>query len=317
MFKVLLEGNGLIKESKAVRKMPLWEAFVYTARITKSEYVLRFLESEIDLFISIYERSWSDRPRQREVLFPESPTFIDQMERSTYSGVSIEDLPTDYFSVAVPDGSNIPPFFVAFSDKDESEYSFRKISNELKIPETAKPKFNTVGEKMLSIAFCSDNENGDPGHVFHTYNISNLSDLIESKTVDDAMQKINPNIFKSNTSQSYAEQYLGWRMAKIAMSIMLFKQAFPEKIKAGPPPLKAQKAMGKEKFSAILTEKGLSPMDAAQVVGFHMRCLRDDRYYQSPEWREKPRGTRFVSVESYMKGGSASSVENETTQPEV
>lgn len=40
-----------------------------------------------------------------------------------------------------------------------------------------------------------------------------------------------------------------------------------------------------------------------------MRNLRDARYYTSDEWKDKPRGTRWIEIAPYTRGGKGQMIE--------
>lgn len=276
--------------------------------------VLSPLQNRINSQIHRNELIWLEFNGDREVMFPSSFIEFERIRKSTFRNLDVKTLPDDVFSLSTPLKAGRPPLLVCFT----------KQSRIVDIEATVKDKLGSVYGSVVSVktdegearslqVIACNAQNSGASYVVENYPEGSLPSLLETDSLEEWLS-IQGDLLQDSNGLSMVEREQAWMNGKLAINMLMYRHVFPDKITPGTPPISVKNAMGKTPIKAKYTGGGADSEGGIVGVGYHMRCLRDERYYTSAEWNDKPRGSRWVSVDAYVKGAASTTIADKASK---
>ena len=298
---------------KKYKSLSFWKACSMIAKeLNYSDSILSVLMNDVDIMLHRFESLWREKrkDRKREVFFI-SERELKRIEKSTFINVDLTLLSDDFFSVAVDSSCDYPPFFVAFCEGSRVLDVNKRIIEDLDLPQwTPKITGYTPTEAKILIVAIAEKEirHGKPGYAYSLefHFDESIEKLIDAHSYEEWKSRSDFSDLTKAESLSEEERKRTWKLSRLAANMLMYRHVFKDKVNLGHPPVSARKTMGSNDFISMFAgDKSMHSEGGAIDVGYHMRCLKHEKFYRTDEWRDKPRGARWTPVNAHVKGGAA------------
>lgn len=278
----------------------------------------RWTSSEVDALIFMLEYYWAEGKgdfKNRNVIFPQTKHLVEIIKRSKFRNVDITTLPETSFILAMPKELGLPSCFVNLVNQENFERSMLALYTSWNKDYTPSgitlKSFFTVSICLPYIAHGQKTYE----YVHSSLTGDGLQTLLEFSDINNKQKLIDllpgDNIVGSDRL-SKTDEYIQALMTKIAANFMLYRLIYKNKIVDGVPQnivAQSRQTLGKLIASPEYAENDpqndiLQPV----AVGIHDRQLRHPRYYRTPEWKDKPLGSRWISVKAHNRRGHAETI---------
>lgn len=303
----LLKKSGHNTLTKELSKFTCFELPTFIEKHGSLFVSTLFPSNPVDLLIFATEYLWATSART--VIYPRSASEINVISKSTFKGLDISLTAGEMMVVASPPDSDLPPLMAGCIYKSQTEKFNSFYGSLVTLPYEA---FDLQGNVFVVVF-----QDPDSGNVF-TNEVSEKD--IDAYASASTWQEIYGFLEKSGKVSAAGhiteeEQVLQAKVIKAALNFWLYKLSSPTSFISQTPPVHAREAFGAKptsSFSLSFADRfGSSKTGTISEVGIHMRNLRDERYYTSDEWKDKPRGSRWIEVGPYTRGGKGVMIEDE------
>lgn len=307
----------LASTSKSVKKMD--KNF---KKFSDEKVIGRLLEfkpdftNTLDFTIMAQEYYW--KGEGGNILFPDGSKMLEKLYTAKFDleGQAGFDLPFDSFIFGIPpgfeiDGQKIPSFIVTYMDYDiQDDCILQPFAKACGIPPLNINKdAGAMGNKAISIAY---QDPFSPCTVHMMKSITELPQILEASTPEEYEKIASYSLRKKGVIKlDKRDLDLQFMIVRLIASLGVYHVATNgERLEKGFPSTGAFRI---EKPSSVKTSvfsykvPGLhqkSGTVAEHVRGWTFRNLKDERYYRG-EFKNVPKGSRWVFVDSYAVGVSA------------
>lgn len=307
-YKMTLKNLKAKGQSKLAKELSKVNCMQLPPFLDRNQSVIHgmFPSTQVDVLIYCMEHMWFHS--ERVVAYPRSEDEIQIMARSSFKNLDIDSLQPGAMVLATPPGSTIPPMLIGYRNKD-SVVNFNEASSK----QFGRP-VTVMGHKSNSFTVIFN----DPGTLdYLTYEIADadIPAYALAKSTEEILELVQKaSVLDGNLSPTQEDFLKQANILKVALNFWLYRMANPEKFVRETPPIQARNIYGSaviQSFSLDFSDRIRANQEGAITeVGIHMRNLRHERYYTTPEWKDKPRGSRWIEIGPYTRGGRGEMLED-------
>jgi hypothetical protein len=254
----------------------------------------------IDLLIFASEYLWATSTRT--VIYPRSVAEIDVISKSSFKGLDLSLDAGEMMIIASPPDSDIPPLLTGCLYPSQAEKFNSYYQSQVTIPYG--DALEVRGNIFVVIFHDPDSD------CFLTYEVAEteIESYAKAATTEEIVHLMERAASSSVVGDiTHEDRVKQAKLIKIALNFWMYKICSPSNFIHQTPPVHAREHFGSKPTSSYtlsFEERLRGSMEGVvSEVGIHMRNLRDERYYTSDEWKGKPRGSRWVEVGPYTRGG--------------
>lgn len=298
--------SGPAKELSKLNCMYLPSWLHQNQSITRHTYP----DSLVDILIYSMEHIWFHS--DRSVIYPRSDDEVQIMAKSSFKNIDVSSMTPGAIVVASPPGSSIPPMLIGYRNKELMDKFNNDISKQFK----KETKLVSHQGNSFAVIF---NVEGTIDYLTHEIAEADIPTYALAESTEEVLSMVEKtNILHGNMSPSKEDFIKQANILKFALNIWLYRVANPEKFIFQTPPAQSRNHYGSNVTKSLLLDFSdrirANQEGAITEVGIHMRNLRHERYYTNEEWKDKPRGSRWVEVGPYTRGGRGEIIERDAGQ---
>jgi hypothetical protein len=266
-----------------------------------------FIKNSVDLLVYSAEYLWATTGRI--VVYPRSASEVSVISKSSFKGMELSMTQGEMMIIASPPDSKLPPLLAGFLYPSLVDKFNRHFSTQVADMESCMG----LQESIFIVQF-QDSDTRD----FLTYTISQseIPAYAQARTTQEIYELMEGATSAEDglvvTSEDRLKQA---KILKAALNFWLYKVSSPESFVTQTPPVHAREHFGPKPtntYSLSFADRlGGSKEGNVSEVGIHMRNLRDERYYTNDEWKDKPRGSRWIEIGPYTRGGKGQMIEDD------
>lgn len=296
----ILKHSGDREELKDLTKHSCFSLPAFFLKNQAQYGALTFPSSGVDVTIFATEYLWATSGRT--VIYPRSQAEVNVISNSSFKGLDLKYTSGELMVIGSPPDSDMPPMlagcltgsdaakFNAFFNTQIGGINPQRLDLQVNIFITVYFDKNSGTYLAYEVA-----ERDLPAYA----NASTQQEIIELMEAGE--------LLPDSVLLTKADRETQARLVKLALNFWMYKICSPDKFIKQTPPVHSRDNYGKAPTGAYSLSfadrfKGSSEGRISEV-GIHMRNLRDERFYSSPEWRDKPRGSRWIEIGPYTRGG--------------
>jgi hypothetical protein len=308
-YNAILRALKKAGRKQLTRALSKTRSFDLPAFLYKNYYDIhvKFPGSKTDELIYMMEYLWASS--ERLVVYPRSDDELSILSKSSFKNLDVQSLTASTLIIASPPSSKYPPLLVGYIDKVAIDLFNSHMRDQIPIDTNIIDYHGSIfvviynrkkSKEYLSFEISSDDM---PKYALAKSNKEILSYIKKVKIQQGIV---------APTDEDYKEQS---RVIKYAMNMWLYRVTNPDHFIKQTPPTYASNYYGSTPTNSITLDfskriRGSQHGSVAEV-GIHMRCLRHERYYNSADWKDKPRGSRWVEISPYTRGAKGIMVDDE------
>lgn len=309
-YKMIIKKLKEKGQSKLAKELSNVNCMQLPPFLHRNQSVIQFMfpNTKVDVLIYSMEHIWFHS--ERVVAYPRTEDEIEIMARSSFKNLDVSSMKPGAMVIASPPGSSIPPMLIGYRNKDSVEKFNEAASKQFGYPVTV------MGHKTNSFTVIF-NDSGTLDYLTYEIADEDIPAYALAKSTEEILELVTKaNVLEGNISPTQEDFLKQASTLKIALNFWLYRMANPEKFVRETPPAQAKNYYGKnvtKSYSLDFSDRIRANQEGSITeVGIHMRNLRHERYYTTPEWKDEPRGTRWIEIAPYTRGGRGEMLEDGT-----
>jgi len=259
---------------------------------------INLLNNTVDLLLYAAEYLWATTGRT--VIYPRSAAEVRVISKSSFRGMELSLTKGEMMIIASPPDSDLPPmlagcFYRSLIDKFNVHYASH-------VPEVSAAL--DLQDNIFVVLY------QDPDGSFLTYEVSatDFPAYAKAETVQEIFELMLVSRAAVDGEMVTREDRLKQaNILKVALNFWMYRLSSPDSFVQQTPPAYAREQFGSKPTSAYslsFADRLGAKAGSVVEVGIHMRNLRDERYYTTDEWKNKARGSRWIEIGPYTRGGT-------------
>jgi hypothetical protein len=302
-----LKEKGHSKSAKELSKLNCMQLPIFLYR-NRAFINYSFPSNAVDTLIYSMEHIWFHS--ERVVAYPRTVDEIEIMARSSFKNLDINSMKSGAMVIASPPGSSIPPMLIGYRNKESIEKFNEAESKQFGYP------VSVIGHKTNSFTVIF-NDAGTLDYLTYEIADKDIPAYALAKSTEEILDLVEKaSVFEGNMKPTKEDFLKQASILKVALNFWLYRMANPEKFVRETPPAQAKNYYGlnvTQSYSLDFSDRIRANQEGSITeVGIHMRNLRHERYYTTPEWKDEPRGTRWIEIGPYTRGGRGEMLEDGT-----